>query len=302
MTRTEPARIAAHVRAVSERLGACVTISQVRQAYETYPLHPTLLPDVRSLEVDAPRGYWIGRTEFDPRRRGVYFHGGGFVAGSFGMYAGLISRIADATRSWIFFCDYPRAPERLFPAGHAAAIGACDYARHNGPNGPGAASQLFAVGDSSGGGMVFAVAMHLRDQGRGHLLDALIGLSPMLDLTAAGSSYTRCAATDALVSAQSARQCAGGYAPGIDSLDPRLSPLFGSFEKLPPVMLQVSDDEVVCDDSTSAAHAIEHCGGKVELQRWPGLPHVWHLLAGSLQEADEAIVRIGAFVDRESRR
>ena len=67
-------------------------------------------------------------------------------------------------------------------------------------------------------------------------------------------------------------------------------------------MLQVSDDEVVCDDSTSAAHAIEHCGGKVELQRWPGLPHVWHLLAGSLQEADEAIVRIGAFVDRESRR
>jgi hypothetical protein len=32
------------------------------------------------------------------------------------------------------------------------------------------------------------------------------------------------------------------------------------------------------------------------VQRWPGMPHVWHLFAGTLREADDAIARVGIFV------
>jgi acetyl esterase/lipase len=39
-----------------------------------------------------------------------------------------------------------------------------------------------------------------------------------------------------------------------------------------------------------------HC--QAELQIWPRMPHVWHLLAPILPEAREAIAEISKFVQR----
>jgi acetyl esterase/lipase len=270
----------------------------MRRVYETYPLNASPSPGTLRRDVEVPRGCWIGRAEFDPHRRGVYIHGGGFLAGSIGMYMGLVSRVADATRSWLFFCDYPRAPEQLFPAAHIAALEACTYAKHHGPFTSSTATQLFVAGDSFGAGLALATAMALRDQGLGQLLDSVVGLSSSLDVTASGDSYIRCAATDVVISAEVTRQCVEAYAPGINPKDPRLSPLFGTFQNLPPLLLQISESEAVADDSTRAALAVRQCGGQVEVQRWPGMPHVWHLFAGNLREADDAIAKAAAFIDR----
>lgn len=291
-------RLAAHIRTVSQRLGACAAIDELRQVYETYPLDSTPSPGTSIHEVAAPSGYWIGRPEFDALNRGVYLHGGGFLAGNMGMYAGLVSRIADATRSWIFWSNFPLAPEQLYPAAHLAAVDACLYVKHHGPFATGDCNHLFIAGDSCGAGLALATAMQLRDNESSHVLDAIVGLSPTLDLTASGDSYTRCATTDIVVSAALTRQCAEGYAPGIDPKEPRLSPLFGSFENLPPILFQVSEDEVAHDDSVRAAHEIKKCGGDVEVQQWPDMPHVWHLFAGSLREADDAVGKIAAFIGR----
>lgn len=297
----DQARVSAHVAAVSQSLRACGTIDEMRRVYETYPLDPSPSSGTLQRDVKDPQGCWIGRSEFDPHRRGVYLHGGGFLAGSITMYIGLVSRLADATRSWIFFCDYPRAPEELFPAAHIAALETCTYVKHQGPFTSGAATQLFVVGDSFGAGLALATAMALRDQGYGRLLDSVVGLSASFDVTASGDSYIRWAATDVVISAEVTRQCAEAYAPGIDPEDPRLSPLFGTFQGLPPLLLQFSESEAVADDSTRAALAVEQCGGEVEVQRWPGMPHVWHLFAGNLREADDAIAKAAVFVDRAGR-
>jgi acetyl esterase/lipase len=180
----------------------------MRQVFETYPLNASPSPGILQRDLEDPQGCWIGRSEFDPHRRGVYLHGGGFLAGSIGMYGGLVSRIADATRSWVFVCDYPRAPEQLFPAAHIAAVEACTYAKHHGPFTSGTATQLFVAGDSFGAGLALATAMALRDQGLGQLLDAVVGLSSSLDVTASGDSYIRCAESDVVISAEVTRQCA----------------------------------------------------------------------------------------------
>lgn len=294
-------RISAHVEAFSQRLRACSTIDDMRRVYETYPLNPSPLSGTLRRDVEDPRGCWVGRSEFDPQRRGVYLHGGGFLAGSIGMYMGLVSRLADATRSWFFFCDYPRAPEQLFPAAHVAAVKACTFAKHQGPFTSGTATQLFVAGDSFGAGLTLTTAMALRDQGLGQLLDLVVGLSSSFDVTASSDSYIRCAGTDVVISAEATRQCAEAYAAGIDPQDPRLSPLFGTFQDLPPLLLQISESEAVADDSTRAASAVKQCGGQVEVQRWAGMPHVWHLFAGTLREADDAIAKVGIFVDGAGR-
>lgn len=298
MTVLDHARLIAHVRTVSQRLGACVAIDDLRQAYETYPLDSSPSPHTCIHEVEVPGGHWIGRPEFETVRRGVYLHGGGFLVGGIRMYGGLVSRIADATHSWIFFSNYPLAPEQVYPAAHMAAVDACLYAKRHGPFRTANCERLFVAGDSCGGGLAMAAAMQLRDSEPVPLVDAIVGLSATLDLTASGDSYTRCSTSDMFVTATLTRQCAEGYAPGIDPREPRLSPLFGSFAKLPPVLLQVSEHEAVYDDSARAAHEIRKSGGKVEVQQWPNMPHVWHLFAGSLPEADDAIAKVATFVER----
>jgi monoterpene epsilon-lactone hydrolase len=288
----------AHVLAFSTALGQATTVEEMRRIFETYPLDASPIAGSVVDEVQEPRGIWIGHGSHPKNDRGLYLHGGGYVTGSPTMYSGLVSRLARVTRSWIFVPEFPLAPEHPFPAAHEAAVTAARYAMHSGPLASGAASRIFLAGDSCGAALAFATAMRLRDEEGADCLSALLGLSPLLDMTATAESYDRCAASDKMISRDVTRQCAGLYAPNIDAADPLLSPIQGRFARLPPMLLQVSEHEAVFDDSTRASRVAQRDGCQLEVQTWPGMPHVWHLLAPHIPEADNAIARIGEFIAR----
>ena len=89
-----------------------------------------------------------------------------------------------------------------------------------------------------------------------------------------------------------ARRYAGSWSRG----DPRISPLFAKLDSLPPLLIQVGDDEVLLDDSKRLAEAAHAAGVAVTVQVWPGLWHVWHLYAGLVPEADAALQVIADFI------
>jgi acetyl esterase/lipase len=287
-----------HVLAFSELLGRATTLQDTRRAFETYPMASAPIAGSVIHEIRNPPGTWFGNARSVAGRRGVYLHGGGYVAGSTKMYTGLASRLAAATRSWIFVPDLPLAPERQFPAAHEAAIVATRYVIGNSPFTAESSTRVFLAGDSCGSALALATAMKLRDEQEFRSLSAIVGLSPILDMTASAESYIRCAALDKIVSRDSTRQCVSMYAPAEDPSGPALSPLRGCFTGLPPVLLQVSEDEAAFDDSNEAAFLATQQGCQLEVQNWQGLPHVWHLLAPYLPEADIAIERVGQFVGR----
>jgi epsilon-lactone hydrolase len=288
--------VAAHVSAFSKLLGQATTLEDTRRAFESYPIETRPIANTAILDTKDPPGTWIGNPVHAMRRRGVYVHGGGYVAGTVKMYAGLVSRLADATRSWIFVPDIPLAPERQFPAAHDAAIAACRYTASNAPSTGEKAASLFLAGDSCGAALALATGMRLRDEQESHLLSVIVGLSPALDMTAAGESYIRCGQTDALISREVTQHCIATYAPDIDHSHPMLSPIYGQFAGLPPLLFQVSEDDAVFDDSILAASLARQQRVHVEVQTWRGLPHVWHLLAPQLPEATLAIHSIGELI------
>ena len=51
------------------------------------------------------------------------------------------------------------------------------------------------------------------------------------------------------------------YAAGADPTEPYVSPVFGSFENLPPMLIQVGTEEVLFDDSTRVVKGIENANG-----------------------------------------
>jgi acetyl esterase/lipase len=60
----------------------------------------------------------------------------------------------------------------------------------------------------------------------------------------------------------------------------------------------VGSDEILRDDAVRMAEKMRAAGCRVEIEVWPRMPHVWHLFAPVLPEANAAMARVGAFTDR----
>jgi acetyl esterase/lipase len=92
------------------------------------------------------------------------------------------------------------------------------------------------------------------------------------------------------------RLFAASYLAGADPHHPYASPLYGNPAGLPPTLLHAGSDEILRDDAVRMADKMRLAHCHVEL--WPRMPHVWHLFAPILPEANAAIARIGVFADR----
>ncbi len=221
----------------------------------------------------------------------LYLHGGAYVAGSPASHRGLLAQLARVSGCRIVAADYRLAPEHPYPAALDDALAVYRALLADGI----APEKIVIAGDSAGGGLTLATALALRDAG-GPMPAALICLSPWTDLTLSGDSHRSRAGRERMLNPAAAGVDAKHYAGGRDLKDPLLSPLFGRLDGLPPLLIQVGDDEVLLDDSLRFADAARRAGVPVTLQVWPGLWHVWQLYAGWMPEADAALARMTEFV------
>ncbi len=92
---------------------------------------------------------------------------------------------------------------------------------------------------------------------------------PWTDLTCSSESYRTNARRD--ISTLGSWEIWSSYYIGDnDPKHPWLSPLHADLHGLPPVMLQVGDDEILLDDSTRFAEKAKAAGVDVTLQVWEG--------------------------------
>jgi monoterpene epsilon-lactone hydrolase len=238
---------------------------------------------VPAIRIATPRSR-VGRNV-------LYLHGGGYVFGSFEHYRDFIWRIADATEARVLCIDYRLGPEHPFPAAVDDAVGTYRWliAQRADPR------RIAVMGDSAGGGLVFAMLLKLRDDGV-PLPAAAVALSPWTDLAMTMLASTHEVATDSMLSTTQARVFAAAYLGGADPKTPYASPVFGDPAGLPPSLIQVGSDEILRSDSERMAERLRGAGCTVELEIWPRMPHVWHLFARVLPEGRRAIEQIGAFV------
>ncbi len=159
------------------------------------------------------------------------------------------------------------------------------------------AAKLVLAGDSAGGGLTLATAVQLRDRGA-PLPVALVCIAPWADLTSSGESMRTRARAERMLTPAGLSLDAVRYAAGASLRDPLISPLFADLSGLPPMLIQVGDDEVLLDDATRLATSAEQAGVRVDLQIWPRLWHVWHLYAGLVPEADDAMRAIAEFIQQ----
>lgn len=212
----------------------------------------------------------------------LYMHGGGYFTCSPRTHRSITG--AFAVRGFTVFApDYRLAPEHPFPAALDDALAAYQaMLAHTPPE------RLVIAGDSAGGGLALATLLAARRQNL-PMPGCAILFSPWTDLACTGPSLHTNAARDSMLYAPRMTEGASIYLAGADPRTPLASPLYGELDGLPPLHIQVSEMEILLDDSTRLAHRVRAVGGKVELNIWPNLPHVWQVSQRLLPEARKAL-------------
>lgn len=246
-------------------------------------------------EADGTPGEWVIAEGADPDLRMLYLHGGGYVSGSGAYYLPMAAHVSAAAACAVFLLDYRLAPEHPFPAALEDAVRAHGWLSASGPDGPGVARDTFIAGDSAGGGLTLAVLMALRNRGQA-LPTGAIALSPFSDLTLAGESLRSEAEFDPIMSPRCLPDFVALYLGEADARDPLVSPAFGDYRGLPPLLIQVGEHEIIRDDSVAVAAKAREAGVEVTLEVWPGMFHVFQSHEPLLPEGREAIDHIAAFV------
>ena len=240
--------------------------------------------------VSAEWVSWQGR---DSGRVIFYLHGGGYVICSPRTHRDLLWRLARACGARVLVPDYRLAPENPHPAAVEDAVKAYRWLLKSGVK----PARVAVMGDSAGGGLALVLLQQLRDK-KIPLPACAVCLSPWTDLTASGESMEKNRRKDPLLSPEAIRIFARHYAPEGDLGQPSISPLFGDFRKLPPLLIQASSSEILMDDARRAAEKAKSAGVDAEITLWPGMIHVFQALASYLKDSRRAIRDIAAFVEK----
>lgn len=270
-----------------------MTIEELRAAQTQKAAQHPVPPDItcEPCDLDGVPAEWIIAPAASSDHVLLYFHGGGYYRGSIETVREMVSRMSRASGVRVLAIDYRLAPEYPFPTAVEDAVTSYRWLLNNGytPN------HITVGGDSAGGGLTVALMVAARDQGL-PLPAAGVCLSPWVDLSQSGVSYTTRAAADPSVTKAYLDKYADLYLNGADPRTPLASPLFADLTGLPPLLIQVGTAEVLLDDAVQLAARAQEAGVKVELDRWEDMTHVWHNNGPDLPESQQAIARLGTFV------
>ena len=264
--------------------------------------------EFRAVDLGGIAGEWVLAPGVDTRRRVLYIHGGAWIAGSPKSHRAITNRLSVDLNAAVFSLDYRLMPEYRRMAGIFDCQNAYRWILDNGPDGKEALDFLLVGGDSAGGSLTLVTLAWARDQGL-RAADAGIVFSPSTDVTMTSPSLFANIPTDPMLgpafgALSKVPKLVLWWSTWITSRmrpsDPLVSPLRGDLAGLPPILVLVSEQEMLFDDAYRYVTKAQAAGSPVELQSWPYMVHVWPIFNPELPEAEEAFANIAEFVDSAS--
>jgi monoterpene epsilon-lactone hydrolase len=241
-------------------------------------------------QMGPVKGEWVRVNGAAPHRIILYFHGGGYISGSPETHRALVARLCSAAGANAFSVGYRLAPDFAFPAGLRDGIDAYRHLLQHGI----AASQIVLAGDGSGGGLVFACLLAIRNAGLPMPAGA-VAMSPWADLSLSGWSMLQNAKSDAALSWELLFMSARHYLKKQSPADPYASPIYAPFRDFPPIMVHAGSNEILRDDASRIGDRAAEAGVPVSVEIYDGMQHVFQASA-YVPEARVSLQRLGQFI------
>jgi monoterpene epsilon-lactone hydrolase len=240
-------------------------------------------------------GEWERPARAHPGRMIIYFHGGGFIAGSPETHRGLAGRLAQAGEADLFSVGYRLAPEYFFPAPVRDGIDAYRALLAQGAD----PRQIVLAGDGSGGGLAFAVALAIRNAGLA-MPAAIAAMSPWADLSLSGWSLLTNQKSDNWLNWSLLFQCARHYLRKANPADAYASPVFANLKDFPPVMVHAGSAEILRDDASKLGDRAAEAQTPMSVEIYDGMGHLFQTERES-NEAKVSLSRLGQFIRNKTR-
>jgi monoterpene epsilon-lactone hydrolase len=245
-------------------------------------------------EFDAE---WIEVEGTEPERVILYLPGGAYIIRMPNIHTAMVSKLCRNANARALMAYYRLAPEHPFPACLEDALLAYQWLLGRGIE----PANIAIAGDSAGGGLTLSTLLAIK-QRQLPMPGCAYMLSPLLDVSDQAPSRWKNAISDAALPAPKKRAINPRplYLGDNAADDPMVSPINGDLTGLPPLYIQVSDSEMLLDDSLRLARRGHTYDVEVTVDIWRKVPHVWQIF-GFLPEAGEALEKSARFLREHTR-
>ncbi len=275
-------------------LGAPLARLAYARAVVTLDVAQRPLHDVRDLALELP-GRRLEVRQYTPREHTLaeampallFFHGGGYTIGSIDTHDRLCRVLCADGDCLVFSVEYRLAPEHRFPAAPDDAFAAMrwlfDEAIALGVD----RARIAVGGDSAGGTLAAACAIHARDEGLALALQLLIypGLGTRQDT----ESHQRLRNGYLLDSDLIEWFFTNYLRDDSDRDDWRFAPLMApSLARVAPAWIALAQYDPLLDEGKSYAERLESAGVPVSVNLYEGMIHGFFQHGGFVPKAREA--------------
>lgn len=239
------------------------------------------------------------------KERVIYqIHGGAFLMKFNDCYRGVAVKLSKlAGGASVFSIDYRIAPEHKHPAALEDAIAGWEWLIKKGYK----PENIILFGDSAGANLSIALTEKLIEQGK-PIANSIICMSPWCDLAGEGEAFSYNLYNDPMFGRKKGALDGSyidnpdfvlSYVGDNDPHDKYLSPVYCSFEKFPPMLIQVGTYEVLESDAIKIYQKMKDQGNEVILTRYPGMFHMFQMIGDIIPEAKRSWKEIGGFLQKQ---
>ena len=269
------------------------TMAQVRASYTAFQAQQPAPEGVRFDEVDMGG---VPATLVQPEVKTsdivlMYLHGGAYIVGEPDGYRGIGGNYAKLLGARVYIPNYRLAPEHPFPAAIDDNLRAYEWLLEQGIP----AENIAFAGESAGGAMVVSVMVAAKQKGL-PLPATGVAISPWANLEHTGASMTNREGLDPLNTKHLLDLLARAFLGGALPNHPLASPVFADVTGLPPILVQIGENELMLSDAIRLASHLAENRVRVNLEVWPGMPHAWHFFQNFLPEAEQALRESARFI------
>ncbi|WP_066335391.1 alpha/beta hydrolase [Azohydromonas lata] len=216
----------------------------------------------------------------------LYLHGGGFVIGNLETHDSLCRQLALRSGGAVVALDYRLAPEHRFPTAVDDAWAAMHWLATQADAVLGLDGRRLAVGgDSAGGTLTAACALHARDVGLPLALQVLI--TPGTTAHADTASH-KLFANGFVLDAAAIAWFFDHYIDFHHRRDWRFAPLEADADGVAPACVILAECDPLVDEGVAYADQMRAVGVPVELELYRGLTHDFIKMGRAIPQATQA--------------
>lgn len=246
------------------------------------------------VETECFKMEYLRPAEVCTGRVVLQLHGGGYIGPMKNIYRDFAVQYSKRTMGGdVLTVDYRVAPEHPYPAALEDAAAAYLWLIEEKGYSP---DKIVVAGDSAGGGLTLALCLFLRDHGYA-LPAGIIVMSPWTDLTCSGETMKTNFDRDPQFGGTKENMLYNStYIGEHDPTNPYLSPVFGTYEGFPPVLMQAGSVEVLLSDTLRVAEKLRREHVRLRVSVYDGMFHVFQMAFRLIPESQEAWEEVGTFL------